>query len=120
MSPVSHWDHLGLYANSNDEFNSYSEDAQDLVPDNKDPVPDTQSEISLEDLGFVNLVEEVFKLLPADMFPRKTEELLGGNRLMTFLIPLLGLRVQRHSGIISVFLRIMMTNFIRNLRIIRT
>ena len=41
-------------------------------------------------------------------------------RLMTFLIPLLGLRVRRHTGIISVFLRIMMTNFIRSLRIIRT
>ena len=39
---------------------------------------------------------------------------------MTFLIPLLGLRVQRHSGTISVFLRIMMAIFIRNLRIIRT
>ena len=37
------------------------------------------------------------------MFPRKTEELLGGNRLMTFLIPLLGLRVRRHSRTISVF-----------------
>ena len=39
---------------------------------------------------------------------------------MTFLIPLLGLRVQHHSGTISVFLRIMMAIFIRNLRIIRT
>ena len=119
-SPASHWDHLSLYTDSNDEFNSHSEDAQDLVPDNTDPVLETQSEISPEDLGFVNLVEEVFKLLPADMFPRKTEELLGGNRLMTFLILLLGLRVRRHSVIISVFLRIMMTIFIRNLRIIRT
>ena len=31
-------------------------------------------------MGFMNLVEEVFKHLPADMFPKKTEELLGGNR----------------------------------------
>ena len=31
-------------------------------------------------MGFLNLVEEVFKLLPADMFPRKTEEFLEGNR----------------------------------------
>ena len=31
-------------------------------------------------MGFINLVKEVFKLLPADMFPKKTEELLGGNR----------------------------------------
>ena len=39
---------------------------------------------------------------------------------MTFLIALLGLRVQRHSGTISVFLRIMMAIFIHNLRIIKT
>ena len=39
---------------------------------------------------------------------------------MTFLIPLLGLRVQRHSGTISVFLWVMIAIFIRNLRIIRT
>ena len=31
-------------------------------------------------MGFVNLVEEVLKLLPANMFPKKTEEFLGGNR----------------------------------------
>ena len=31
-------------------------------------------------MGFLNLVEEVFKLLPSDMFPRKTEEFLEGNR----------------------------------------
>ena len=43
-SPVSHWDHLSLYADSNDEFNSHSEDAQDLVPDNTDPVLESQSE----------------------------------------------------------------------------
>ena len=43
-SPVSHWDHLSLYADSNDEFNSNSEDAQDLVPDNTDPVIESQSD----------------------------------------------------------------------------
>ena len=102
-SPASHRDYLSLYADSNDELNSHSEDVQDLIPDSTDPVPETQSEISPEDMGFVNLVEEVFKLLPADMFRMKTEELLGGNRLMTFLIPLLGLRVRHHTGIISVF-----------------
>ena len=80
VSPASHRDHLSLFADSNDKFNSHSEDAQDLASDNADPVPETQSELSPEDIGFVNLVEEVFKLLPADMFPRKTEELLGGNR----------------------------------------
>ena len=43
-SPASHWDHLSLYADSNDEFNLHSEDAQDLVPDNTDPVLESQSE----------------------------------------------------------------------------
>ena len=43
-SPLSQWDHLSLYADSNDEFNSHSEDAQDLVPDNTDPVLESQSE----------------------------------------------------------------------------
>ena len=37
-SPASHWDHLRIYADSNDEFNMHSEDAQDLVPDNTNPV----------------------------------------------------------------------------------
>ena len=36
--------------------------------------------ISTDDMGFLNFVEEVFRLLLADMFPRKTEEFLGGNR----------------------------------------
>ena len=80
VSPASHRDHLSLYADSYDEFNSHSEDAQDLAPDNADHVSESQSEVSPEDMQFVSIVEEVFKLLPADMFPRKTEELLGGNR----------------------------------------
>ena len=79
-SPVSHRDHLSIYADSNDELYSHLEDAQDSAPDNTDPVPETQSEISPEDIGFAGLIEEVFKLLPSGMFPRKTEELLGGNR----------------------------------------
>ena len=79
-SPVSHRDHLSLYADSNDELYSHSEDAQDSAPDNTDPVPETQSDISPEDIGFAGLIEKVFKLLPSDMFPMKTEELLGGHR----------------------------------------
>ena len=43
-SPTSHWDHLSLYADSNDEFNSHSEDAQDLVPSNTDTVLESESE----------------------------------------------------------------------------
>ena len=36
--------------------------------------------MSSEDMKFQNLIEEVFKLLPADRFPRKTESVLGGNK----------------------------------------
>ena len=79
-SPASHRDHLSLYADSDDELYSHSEDAQDSAPDNTNPVPENQSEISQEDFGFSGLIDEVFKLLPSDMFPRKTEEFLGGNR----------------------------------------
>ena len=79
-SPPSHRDHLSLYADSNDELFSHLEDTQDSAPDNTNPVPENQSEISQEDIGFSGLIEEVFKLLPSDMFPRKTEQLLGGNR----------------------------------------
>ena len=51
-----------------------------MAPDNTDHVSESQVEGSPEYMQFVSIVEEVFKLLPAYMFPRKTEELLGGNR----------------------------------------
>ena len=38
---------------------------------------------------------------------------------MTILTPLLGLRIRCHTGIISVYLRVMMMNIIRILRIIQ-
>ena len=38
------------------------------------------SNVSSEDMKFQNLIEEVFKLLPADRFPKKTDDVLGGNR----------------------------------------
>ena len=80
-SPASHRDHLSLFADNDDEFNSQSEDNQDLAPDTEiQNVSETQSEVSTDDMGFQNLVEEVFKILPGDMFPKKTEEVLGGNR----------------------------------------
>ena len=43
-------------------------------------VSETHSEVSLDDIQFRMLIEEVLKLLPADMFPRKTDEFPGGNR----------------------------------------
>ena len=80
-SPASHRDHLSLFADNDDEFNSQSEDNQVLAPDVEiQDVSKIQSEVSIDDMGFQNLVEEVFKLLLADMFPKKTEEFLGGNR----------------------------------------
>ena len=72
---------LSLFANNDDEFNLQSEDNQDLVPDSEiQNVSEIQSDVSTDDMRFQNLVEEVLKLLPADMFPKKTEEFLGGNR----------------------------------------
>ena len=80
-SPVSHRDHLSLYADNDDKFYSHSEDNQDLAPDTEiQNVSKIQSDVSTDDMRFQNLVEEVLKLLPADMFPKKTEEFLGGNR----------------------------------------
>ena len=80
-SPASHRDYLSLCADNEDEFNSPSEDNQDLVPDTEiQDVSETHSEVSTDDIKFQNLVEEVFKLLPVDMFPKKTEEFSGGNR----------------------------------------
>ena len=79
-SPASHRDHLSLYADNDDEFNSPSEDNQDLAPDTEiQDVSETHSEVSTDDMKFQILVEEVLKLLPADMFPRKSDEFPGGT-----------------------------------------
>ena len=67
-------DHLSLYADDN-EFNSHTEDHQDLVPEDE-----IHSNVSSEDMKFQNLIDEVFKLLPADRFPKKTDDVSGGNR----------------------------------------
>ena len=80
-SLASHRDHLSLFADNDDEFNSQSEDNQVLAPDTEiQNVSEIQSDVSTDDMRFQNLVEEVLKLLPTDMFPKKTEEFLGGNR----------------------------------------
>ena len=82
-SPALPRDHLSLYADDDDQFNSHSEDHQDLAPDAEihSNVSDIHSNMSSDDMKFQNLIEEVFKLLPADRFPRKTEQVLGGNKL---------------------------------------
>ena len=81
-SPALPRDHISLYADDNDEFNSYSEDHQDLAPEAENHnVSEIHRNVSSEDMRFQNFIEEVFKLLPADKFPKKTDEVLGGNRL---------------------------------------
>ena len=74
--------HISLYADVDVEFNSLSEDHQDLAPeDETNNVSEIHSNVISEDMRFQNLIEEVFKLLLADKFPKTTDEVLGGNRL---------------------------------------
>ena len=54
-------DHISLYADDDDEFNSHSEDHQDLAPeDETHNVAEIHSNVSSEDMRFQNLIEEVF------------------------------------------------------------
>ena len=82
VSPALLRDGISLYADDDDQFNSHSEEHQDLGPDTeiRSNASDSHSNMSSEDMKFQNLIEEVFKLLPADRFPRKTENVLGGNK----------------------------------------
>ena len=80
-------DQISLYADVDVEFNSLSEDHQDLAPeDETHNVSEIHSIVSSEDMRFQNLIEEVFKLLLADKFPKKTDEVLGGNRLRSSIV----------------------------------
>ena len=82
VSPSLLRDGISLCADDDDQFNSHSEEHQDLTPDTeiRSNASDIHSNMSSEDMKFQNLIEEVFKLLPADRFPRKTESVLGGNK----------------------------------------
>ena len=82
VSPSLLRDGINLCADDDDQFNSHSEEHQDLAPDTeiRSNASDIRSNMSSEDMKFQNLIEEVFKLLPADRFPRKTESVLGGNK----------------------------------------
>ena len=54
-------DHISLYADDDDKFNSHSEDHQDLAPeDETHNVSEIHSNVSSEDMRFQNLIEEVF------------------------------------------------------------
>ena len=80
-------DHISLYAVFDVEFNSLSEDHQDLTSeDETHNVSEIHSNVSSEDMRFQNLIEEVFKLLLADKFPKKSVEVLGGNRLRSSIV----------------------------------
>ena len=83
VSPSLLRDGISLCADDDDQFNSHSEEHQDLAPDTeiRSNASDIHSNMSSEDMKFQNLIEEVFKLLLADRFPRKTESVLGGNKL---------------------------------------
>ena len=53
-------DHISLYADVDVEFNSLSEDHQDLAPeDETHNVSEIHSIVSSEDMSFQNLIEEV-------------------------------------------------------------
>ena len=53
-------DHISLYADADVEFNSLSEDHQDLAPeDETHNVSEIHSIVSSEDMRFQNLIEEV-------------------------------------------------------------
>ena len=80
-------DHISLYADVDVKFNSLSEDHQDLAPeDETHNVSEIHSIVSSEDMRFQNLIKEVFKLLLADKFPKKTDEVLEGNRLRSSIV----------------------------------
>ena len=79
--------HISLRADIDVELNSLSEDHQDLAPEHETHnVSEIHSFVSSEDMSFQNLIEEVLKLLRADKFPNKTDEVLGGNRLRSSIV----------------------------------
>ena len=82
VSPSLLRDGISLCADDDDQFYSHAEEHQDLIPDTeiRSNASDIHSNMSSKDMRFQNLIEEVFKLLPADRFPRKTEGVLGGNK----------------------------------------
>ena len=67
-SQASHWDHLSLYADSNDKFNSHSEGAQDLVPDNTDPFLESQSESLLRTWDLLTLSKKLLNFFRPTCF----------------------------------------------------
>ena len=67
-SPTSQWDHLSLYADSNVEFNLHLEDSQDLIPNNTDPVLESQSESLRRTCDFLTLSKKLFNFFQPTCF----------------------------------------------------
>ena len=94
-------DHISLYADDEDEFNSHSEDHQDLAPEDETHyVSEIHSNVSSEDMRNCSRL-----LSPADENPHDPAPWTECPAL---------------PGTTLVCMRMMMTNLIRTLRIIRT
>ena len=66
------WDHISLYADVDVEFNSLSEDHQDLAPeDETHNVSEIHSFVSSENMCFQNLIEEVLSFFGPTSSQRK-------------------------------------------------
>ena len=66
------WDHISLYADVDVEFNSLSEDHQDLAPeDETHNVSEIHRFVSWEDMIFQNLIEEVLSFFGPTSSQRK-------------------------------------------------
>ena len=73
-------DHISLYADVDVEFNSLSEDHQDLAPeDETHNVSEIHSIVSSEDLSFQNLIEEVLSFFWPTSSQRKQMRFLEGT-----------------------------------------
>ena len=65
-------DHISLYADIDVEFNSLSEDHQNLAPeDETHNVSEIHSFVSSEDMSFQNLIEEVLSFFGLTSSQRK-------------------------------------------------
>ena len=80
-------DHISLYADADVEFNSLSEDHQDLAPeDETHNVSKIHSIVSSEDMSFQNFIEEVLSFFWPTSSQRKQMGFLGGNRLRSSIV----------------------------------
>ena len=80
-------DHISLYADIDVKLNSLSEDHQDLVPeDETHNVSEIHSFCLFGRHEFSESYRGSFKLLRADKFPKKTDEVLGGNKLRSSIV----------------------------------